>query len=276
MQGMKFLGYKVSLLMLLVLFAGCGGKKLSLLDNSGNIITKTQQQLVVDVLDNELEFNTLTTKGKVQFGGKEYATVFKLIKDSILQASVRPMLGIELIRLDITPSRITLIDRLGSQYAIVDMDPINQASLAFNFYNLQALLTNKLFIPGQATLTKDDYKKFTYVINQNNYILNIEDKNAVKYDFWIDNLNRISSIFIAHATFPASMVWKYYEFVEDDAKNIYPTQIKVQVQYEKLDTTFGVSYNKLDVDKDFSVDISIPKKYTQRNIKEILSGYVKK
>lgn len=265
----------ILLLAVMSSFYACGGKKLSLLDHSGKLVTKSEQQLVADVLEKELEFNTLTTKGKIQFGNKDYTTVFKLIKDSVLQASVRPLLGIELVRLDITPQQITLIDRLSSQYAIVELKNESQAAIAFNFYNLQALLTNQLFIPGQKMLAKDDYKNFSYTISQNNYVLEIANRNAIKYNFWIDNLDRVKNIFITHNTFPASMSWLYEEFVEDDKKYIYPTQIKAIIKYEKLDAVIGITYNKLEIDKDFSVDLSIPKSYTQRNIKEVIASYAK-
>lgn len=156
---------------------------------------------------------------------------------------------------------------------VLDQEMVS--SIGFNFYNLQALLTNKLFLPGQKRVEEKDANKFTYRIQNNEYILECGGKNSVNYLFMIDNQDMINEIDVSLLNKDASMVWKYEKFVEDNKHNMYPTLINAKVKMGVKNVNLGVSYSKLDIDTDLSFDLNIPKGYTERNIKEILKDYIK-
>ena len=265
----------ILLIITLAIFSSCKSQKMSIVDKQGKLKVRSQNQVFKDILDKEYAYNTISTKGKVAVMGKEVTTLFKLRKDSILQASVRPLLGIEVLRLDITPSQIVIIDRLNKEYAVVALDHDMVSSLGFNFYNLQALLTNKLFLPGQKSVDEKDANKFTYRIQNNEYVLECGGKNSVNYLFMIDNQDMINQIDVSLLNKDASMVWKYEKFVEDSKLNMYPTLINAKIKVGMKNVNLGVSYSKLDIDTDLSFDLNIPKGYTERNIKEILKDYIK-
>ena len=83
------------------------------------------------------------------------------MKYSVCQISVQPFLGIELFRAVISTDSIKLIDRVNKRYVAENYEQIKgQTRLEFNFYNLQALFTNQLFLPGQQTVTAKQFNKF--------------------------------------------------------------------------------------------------------------------
>lgn len=270
---------KTSVVLLVVTFilllAGCKSKKLSVLDTSGGLKSKTHEQVLDDVLAHELDYNTITTKGKVSLNGKEITTVFKLVKDEIIQASIRPMLGIEAVRMDVTPDKVVLIDRLGGKYATVDLNESGVSGLvAFNFYNLQALLTNKLFLAGNTKVDKASYTDFKVSVANNNFILDTEDSNKLHYTFAVDPSDRIVSTAIRQPAKDIALVWGYSNFVED-GRDIYPTTMNGNIKIKKKNIKVGVTYSNLDVNTEFNIDTSIPKKYKKIELLELLDAYMK-
>lgn len=260
---------------LLVLLSSCKSQKLAIVDQQGKLIVRTQSKVFEDILSKEYDYNTISAKGKVAVMGKELTTIFKIKKDSILQASVRPLLGIEVLRLDITPSQVVIIDRLKKQYAIVTLDQETVASLGFNFHNLQSLFTNKLFLPGQNNVETKDFNKYIFSIQSNEYVLECDGRNSVNYLFTVDNLNLINQINVSLVNKDASMIWNYKNFVEDNNHITYPTQIEAKVKMGVRVVKVGVSYPKLDIDTNISFDTSIPSNYSERNIKELIKDYIK-
>lgn len=263
------------ILILLVGVSSCGSKKISMVDGSGTLKAKSHDEVVEDVLSHELDYKTITTKGKVSLNGKEVTTIFKLVKDDIIQASIRPILGIEAMRVDITPTKATLIDRLGSRYAEVDLnDPQLEHLVAFNFYNLQSLLTNQLFLAGNKKVDKTNYKDYKINASKDHYILKADDKNDLKYSFSVDASNRIVSTLINSEPREMSLLWSYDQFVADK-EHIYPTKMMADIKLMKKKFKVAITYSNLDVNTSFNVDRSISSRYKKVDIREIIEGYMK-
>lgn len=255
--------------------SGCKSKKISLVDGSGTLKSKSQEEVLEDVLTHELNYKTITTKGKVSLNGKEVTTIFKLVKDDIIQASIRPLLGIEAMRMDITPEKAVLIDRLGSRYAEVDLSGSELSDyVAFNFYNLQALLTNQLFLAGNKKVTKSDYKEYNISASKDHYVLQASDKNDLKYHFSVDASDRIVSTMINSEAKEIGLVWTYDQFVVDK-EFIYPTSMTADVKFKKKKIKIGIAYSSLDVNSDFNIDRSISSRYKKIDILELIGAYMK-
>lgn len=263
---------------LVVLFtiSGCKSNKIALVDSSGALKSKSQEEVVEDILTHELSYKTITTKGKVSLIGKEFTAHFKLVKDEIIQASVRaPILPIEVMRVDITPKKAVFIDRLGSRYAEVRLDDPEFGDLsAFNFYNLQALLTNQLFLAGNKKVSKSNVKDYNITTSKDHFILKAQDKGDIKYSFSVDASDRIISTLISSASKEMSLLWAYNQFVSDK-ESIYPTEMSADIKIKKRKFKIGITYSNLDIDTKINVDQSISSKYKQVGIRELIDAYMK-
>lgn len=266
----------IFILTILLGITGCKSNKISVVDGSGALKAKSQEEVVEDILTHELSYKTITTKGKVSLNGKELTAHFKLVKDEIIQASVRaPILPIEVMRIDITPKKAVLIDRLGSRYAEVDLDNPELGDLiAFNFYNLQALLTNQLFLAGNKKVSKSNYKDYNITSSKDHFILKAQDKGDIKYSFSVDASDRIVSTLISSASQEMSLLWAYDQFVSDK-ESIYPTEMSADIKVKKRKFKVGISYSNLDIDTKFNVDQSISSKYKKVGIRDLIDAYMK-
>lgn len=259
-----------------LLFNGCKSKKIVSSENA-ELENKTHTKVIDDVLNTEIQYNSIYSKGSISLNGSmKLPAVYKLIKDSILQASVRiPFIGGEAMRMTITPDSIIIIDRRNKQYVAEDFRNSALAkSFDFNFYNLQALFTNKLFLPGKKNVAKSEYNKMDISATQTIYMLQTKDKNNMKYTFAVDASNHIVSTLIYNGSKNITLEWTYSDFIED-AGRTYPTSIMAKADIAKKRLNLGFVFDKLEIDKDFDIDNSVSSKYKKVSILELIETYIK-
>lgn len=127
-----------------------------------------------------------------------------------------PLLGSEVGRIEFTPDYVLVIDRLHKEYIKEDYNKVDfLKNNGLNFYSLQALFWNQLFMPGTASISDANLLDFgvTEAGNSKNITLKKGNLNIV----WnADNANgRIST---AKATYSSltqgksSLNWTYSNF----------------------------------------------------------------
>lgn len=261
--------------------AGCKSSK-NVISTSGTLASKSQKELMTDIIDSELKYNTLS--GKVSVGlsavgsQSELKThsYIKIQRDKAIQISIRlPLINKEIMRLDVTPDSVILIDRNNRKYGVEYIDQLNKNNaIDINYYNLQALLTNSLFAPGKTEVTQNDYKDFRFTKKATSYELQANGKSDVKYGFNIAPNDRITSTSISKSNATESVLWNYSGFINESGK-IYPTNHEVIVAINNRKIRLTISYPSLDIDKDISIDSSLPGKYEKVPIKNIIKDYFK-
>ena len=273
--------FKVTVLVLFIIgSASCGSKKTGVI-SGGKLTEKSSKELIRDVLDKELKYNTISGKMDIEFisaGTKKTVksgSYVKLIRDNILQISVRPFLGVEVLRMTLTPDSIYIVDRYNKKTAVEDINSLKKSSGAyFNFYNLQALLTNSLFYPGEQAVREKDYKSYDINVASDMYVAKTSDSSGILYNFAVDATDRISSTLIFSPGNNYTIQWSYKDFIKDD-NNVYPTTMEANVGIKKGRFDLIISYSKLDINKQFEVDNSIPGKYEKVSVGDLIKGYMK-
>lgn len=276
MRAYKHLIILATLLISIFLISSCKSKKAIITDSEGVLKAKTHNEVVEDILSNGLQYERITTKGNVTLKGIKAPATFKIIKDEILQASIgMPIFGGEIARLDITPNMIRIIDRRGKQYAEADLNNTDLSALtAFNFHNLQALLTNQLFLAGKKDIGHKDFNRFSIGTEDNHYLLEAKDGSNIKYRFSVNTNERITSTLISLPSKKISLLWQYDQFIED-APHIYPTDMKANLAIKNKRIVFDISYPNLNINTDFKVDTSVSSKYKKVDIVDLLETYIK-
>ncbi|MDR1502153.1 MAG: DUF4292 domain-containing protein [Prevotella sp.] len=274
---------KIAVLLFIIsaLFAGSSCKSKKIITTGGTLEEKSHNRIIEDALSSEVKFKTLTTKGNVEFkagnSSQKVPAVFKMVKDSILQVSIRiPILGGEAMRLTITPDSIFMVDRMKKQYIAERFkDSKAIAGFDFNFYNLQALFTNKLFIPGNREVTEKDFQKYDISSANDVYMLKTKGKGDLLYNFAVDATNHVASTLIYNEKKKITLQWSYNDFIKDN-NLVYPTNMQAKVDVAKRRVDINITYDKLEIDKSFSIDNSISPKYTKVDFSDLIGTYIKK
>ncbi|SBV97307.1 DUF4292 domain-containing protein [uncultured Dysgonomonas sp.] len=274
---------KIAVLLFIIsaLFAGSSCKSKKIITTGGTLEEKSHNRIIEDALSSEVNFKTLTTKGSVEFkagnSSQKVPAVFKIVKDSILQVSIRiPILGGEAMRLTITRDSIFMVDRMKKQYIAERFkDSKAIAGFDFNFYNLQALFTNKLFIPGNREVTEKDFQKYDISSANDVYMLKTKGKGDLLYNFAVDATNHVASTLIYNEKKKITLQWSYNDFIKDN-NLVYPTNMQAKVDVAKRRVDINITYDKLEIDKSFSIDNSISSKYTKVDFSDLIGTYIKK
>lgn len=206
--------------------AGCGSKKAategtsSTVDkhNGGNV----QALAFVQKVANQ-KVSTKNIVGKmslnVQMGSKDITVPGSLhmrYGEVIRIQAFIPLLGSEVGRIEFTPDYVLVIDRMHKEYIKEDYNKVDfLKNNGLNFYSLQALFWNQLFMPGTTSISDANLLDFgvTEAGNSKNITLKKGNLNIV----WnADNANgRIST---AKATYSSltqgksSLNWTYSNF----------------------------------------------------------------
>lgn len=206
--------------------AGCGSKKAategtsSTVDkhNGGNVqalafVQKVANQKVsTQNIVGKMSLNVQMGSKNITVPGSLHMRYGEVIR---IQAFI-PLLGSEVGRIEFTPDYVLVIDRMHKEYIKEDYNKVDfLKNNGLNFYSLQALFWNQLFVPGTRSISEANLMDFgvTEAGNSKNITLKKGNLNIV----WnADNANgRIST---AKATYSSltqgksSLNWTYSNF----------------------------------------------------------------
>lgn len=206
--------------------AGCGSKKAategtsSTVDkhNGGNVqalafVQKVANQKVsTQNIVGKMSLNVKMGSKNITVPGSLHMRYGEVIR---IQAFI-PLLGSEVGRIEFTPDYVLVIDRMHKEYIKEDYNKVDfLKNNGLNFYSLQALFWNQLFVPGTRSISEANLMDFgvTETGNSKNITLKKGNLNIV----WnADNANgRIST---AKATYSSltqgksSLNWTYSNF----------------------------------------------------------------
>lgn len=269
----------LSVLFILLFISSCKSKK-NIISGSGTLIEKSQEEVLKDVLQAQVDFKTISAKGNIGYeingSGKKASAVFKIVKDSMMQVSVR-FLGTEVARVTITPDSVYAINRLKKQYVAEDISSLKDV-IDFNYYNLQALMTNHLFLAGKQSVSRSDYNEFDITATDSHYILQAKGKKNLIYNFTVDASDRIVSTAMSNANRNkeknVTIQWVYNDFIKDpDNKLVYPTVMNAKVDAMKKSGSIEISYSKLNVnERGFEINNNISSSYSKKTLKQFMSS----
>lgn len=231
------------------------------------------------VVSHKVNSQCISANAKVRItgmGGKDLSANGKLQmkRNQMVRISLR-MLGFEVGVMEFTPTDVLVIDRFNKQYvraAYNEVGFLRQAGL--DFYSLQALFWNELFLPGQHQLTVSDLKRFTLEQTQQTTVLVPTGTPRLTYRFITDahteTLRRLQ-VLGKKATDKGEFAFNYDQFQQIGGKQ-FPTQLQLAVSGTGKDVSLGISLSSLKTNADFdTTGTKLSNKYTRRSAAEVLS-----
>lgn len=221
--------------------------------------------------------NSLTANAKVRFsgiGGKNLSVNGKLEmkRDNVIRISLR-FLGMEVGVMEFTPQDVLVVDRMNKQYvraSYTDVSFLKQANL--DFFALQSLFWNELFIPGQHSLTDSDLKRFSLKKTGNEFILTPNETPKLTYCFYTNETSAlIERIMVRgnNASEKGEFSFSYTDFQTLD-NNPFPSKMDMSVKGTGKDISLTLSLSSINNDSSFKQTTSVSSKYTRKDVKDVL------
>jgi len=258
---------------LLLLFASCHPTK-KIVETPHPVKVKGNNviELFDSVLEHQFNFEWLAAKAQVEYTDREnnpesFDVNIRMRKDSAIWISVTPLLGIEAVRVLITPDSMKIMNRLRKTYMARDLNFLDEILKAhINFEIMQAVLVGNYFPYLKNEKLKSVYDDSTYVIlstlNKRQTKRVLEEKDPTKpiiQDFWIDSHYKINRSKITDDRLDRTLEALYNEFLEVDGQR-FPQNILVDVKAQSP-LRIKVTYNKVTSGESQTMPFSVPEKY---------------
>ena len=154
-----------------------------------------QQQFVKKVADNavynkcitsKIDFNLKSDKKDISVSGR-----LQMRRDDVIRIQLNvPLLGMEAGRLEFTKDYVMIVDRIHTEYIKGDYNQIDfLKNNGLDFYALQALFWNQLYMPGSAKIDNAALKNFEVTMNEgtaNSMVSLLRDN--MNYQWHVDNV----------------------------------------------------------------------------------------
>ena len=195
----------------------------------------------------------------------------RMKRNEVVQLSLS-LLGFEVGRLEFTPQQVLVVDRVNKQFvraSYAEVDFLQQANV--DFYALQSLFWNELFIPGQQDV-KANLSRFKYEEIGNYALLSLLDTPKLVYNFQTQMeqaiLNRVT-VKGKRAGDEGQLEWTYDNFTRLDNR-LFPTLMNCKVSGLEKELSLTFSLSRLDNDAHWSTSTNLSSRYKERRVEEIL------
>lgn len=267
------LGTAVCLFILLL--SGCkSSQKVGTVDVGG---IKSQKAFLELMQEQAFQFTTLSARLNVDLrtNDKEMSSRIdlKMVKDSAFQLSVQPFLGIEIFRLELTPDSIKVLDRMNKRYVAENYEDLRgQTPIEFNFYNLQALFINHLFLPGHEAISPKAYNRFKLKQEGALAEIKVKDTKGLLYRFVADGEGKLLSTDVTDPSDRYALQWAYNDFRLAEGR---PFPMLMDVEVFKDGRSAGgvdIHFSRIQTNVPFNIDFSIPSKYKRITFAKVLKS----
>ena len=220
----------------------------------------------------------LTATAKVAISGKgkdlSASGQLRLKRDDVVRLSIR-VLGMEVGLLEFTPSDVLIVDRFNKQYvraSYAEVPFLKQADL--DFYALQALFWNEIFVPGQRKLDERARSRFSLSETEGRNLLSLTDTPRLRYDFFANSrTDCIEALRVEgrNASDRGTFSFTYADFRPFSGRS-FPTRMQMRVTGAGTDLGLDLSLSGLKTDSDWNTRTTVSAKYTRRPLDQVLKA----
>lgn len=290
------LPYWIMLIAMSAVMVSCGTKK-ALVDTkrpdggTASTIVPTENEkmdFMRMVYDNEVYTQSIASKIKftINTGRKDLSVSgsLRMKKDEVIRIQLTPLGLMEVGRLEFTKDYVLLMDRMNKEYvkaSYSDVDFLRKNGL--DFYALQALFWNQLFVPGEQEITDSTLKKFSVTFSEAaaKAVISLQ-RGSMDYRWNADKATgRLRSVDVTYSgtsTGKTTVTCNYGSFKAVGRKQ-FPTDITLLMKSDAVKggnpMSVNISINDIDTDGDWDTFTSISGKYKQVSVQDVMNRLLK-
>jgi hypothetical protein len=235
--------------------------------------TNTVGGTVEQILKQQPEFRTMNASRislALKFGKQSHNVrgSLRMYRDSVIQISIQPLPGVELFRAHLTPDSVFVLDRFKSEYMRADYDFIrNRFGVDADFYTLQSLFSNQLFLTGRQYMYSSDTDYFMLNPFPDGYLLEAKSPEfPYDHEFIANRAFRITQSTLTNRLYPYSLKVEYSNFEPRD-EVVFPSGINITLFDGQASNFLNITVNAVEFNKNTNVSFAISKKYKEVIIK---------
>lgn len=223
----------------------------------------------------DLDFTMTSGSKNITVGGS-----LRMKKDDVIRIQLVAFGIMEVGRLEFTKDYVLIQDKFHKKYVQEDYNQVGfLKDNGLDFYALQALLWNQLYVPGKANVSQSDLKEFTVEPisgkEQSNIVL---DRGNFNYKWLANNstnlLEDVNVDYKSKSHGSTSVNCKYSKFVKMGAKQ-FPSDIQLSLQTSAIKSAknlkLGFVLDDINNSSKWETRTSPSKKYEKISVNEMLN-----
>lgn len=249
----------VCYILMLVIFASCGGSKKAI--STAEVEDVGTKQLIKEYYENTLDFKTLDARTRVRYADeKRSQTVtvnIRIEKDQKIWLNAS-LIGISGARALVTPDRVQFYDKLNRQYFDGDFAFLSEyLGVDINFAQLQRLLI------GQTVYDLRDgaytFKENTtgYTVSPKKNIPGIELLFAIDSQRFVTESQRVTQ---PEDGVSLDVTYKNFEMI---GGKLFPTILDILANDKGSQKEVQIEFRNIDLDREIRFPFSIPSGYEE-------------
>ena len=243
----------------------------------------TEMEYWENVISNqdEIDKEGLTAKMSLALdvSGKttKVSGTMRIKKGEVVQLSIAPLLGIEVARAEISPGGVLVIDRINKRYVRVSFDELQELTNAqLDFYSLQALFLNEIFLPGKKELTSRDISAFDIELVGRNVRLDVRKSKRFSYSFLTQGSDALlKESFVGLKGMSYGLQWKYENFRSFE-KGLFPNTMQLSFLGVKKPMNATFSLSRLSANSNWETYTKVSDKYEQVKLEDLIKQLLEK
>ena len=278
------------LMLMALVVVSCGTKK-TVVDSSTDVKTVTgtedAEQLKLNymrrVYDNavytqnivsNIDFSIDTGSKDISVGGSLH-----MRKDDVIRIQLTAFGLMEVGRLEFTKDYVMIVDRIHKEYIKADYNKVSFLQRnGLNFYSLQALFWNMLFMPGTKTVTDDMLKQFALNLQSSSVMVPVNLKQGNMSYVWqteskTGQIKQTEITYADKSSGTTKIICKYDDFKPVGTK-LFPHMLtlngKTQATQKPRDVKVGIKLKGVKMDKDWETRTTLSGKYKAVSVEEVL------
>ena len=230
----------------------------------------------VDNITSKIDFTVNSGSKKIEVSGK-----IQMRRDDVIRIQLSvPILGMEAGRLEFTKDYVMIVDRIHTEYVKGDYNKVEfLKNNGLDFYSLQALFWNQLFLPGEKTITKDKLKAFTVDLKDDpkNSTLSLK-RDRLSYVWQADNttglIQQVDAQYSSQQSGNTKLQCTYGDFRPLGVKQ-FPTDITLDMNTSATKKAKQIKMNirmkSLNTDSKWDARTTLSKKYKEVSAEDVLN-----
>ncbi|MDR2816723.1 MAG: DUF4292 domain-containing protein [Proteiniphilum sp.] len=258
-----------------VAFTACKPKQ-KIVYSTSPVEEKTHHELFSDIITSEFSYRTFSAKLNmgVTSGTKSLSSKanIRIVKDEAIQISIQPLFGVEMFRLYINPDTVFLLDRMNKRYVLESIAALKELyPVGFDYYTMQSLFTNALFMSGKGKIDVSDYLAFGYdhASGQNYHITGQDAESGIDYSFTVNGDDRITFTHLMQPEKKYYIQWEYHNFAV--LNNLtFPHKMNITLSSASRKIDAEMVFSDIVTDDSIQLALNVPLNYTKTSMAEIL------
>ncbi|MGN0220874.1 MAG: DUF4292 domain-containing protein [Prevotella sp.] len=269
---------KLALLVLPLMMGACKSSKSLQKDVvTAPVSTTTGQERLEKLNQNKLSQQFLTSKIKFKavMGNHDVALTgnLKMKRNDVIRLQLMAFGFVEAARLEFTPEYVLIVDRMNKQYLKVPYNYIDfLRNSGINFYTLQALFWNELFVPGEKGIENGQLGQYSTSTVDDQLVVALE-REPMSYKWLADkdasHIKMANILYTDKYRGNSQLNWDYQNF-ETSNGLAFPMKQIVRLLLPKTTVEITLTLNYLGKDEDWETRTTLSDKYRQVMLDDLM------